>query len=362
MDASLSALSVFADHTPARANPAILLPASVILELSGERVRQRLCVFSDEAGAEYCLRPDMTVPIARAVASGELPPGRYHYDGPVFRLPGGRGADTVEFRQIGFEWFDRGTVEEDAEAFSLTLAAIEQARADGWDIRVGDIGLFQGVIDSLGLSRRWTERLKAAFARKIGPAELIKAQRERPGGDLASFVLAAGETEAVRAVESMIALAGFPIVGGRTAAEIVERLRETGRDQPPSKATEQLIRDYLAIEEGPDAAVDRLDEFRRRHGLNISDQLDRFATRAQRIASEHPSAWGMARFSAQSGRRFEYYDGFVFEISQRGRLAFPLAAGGRYDGLLARLTGGRRTSPAMGAAVRSDRLTEGASE
>ncbi len=64
-----------------------------------------------------------------------------------------------------------------------------------------------------------------------------------------------------------------------------------------------------------------------------------------------------ARFEAGREFRFGYYDGFVFELisAELGANA-PIGAGGRYDGLLGKLSNGRVTMPAAGAMVRVDRL------
>ena len=82
-----AALARIARVSGVRAEPQTLMPAEVILELSGEAVRSRLCTFTDASGREYCLRPDLTTPIAQMVASDELPIARYHGSGPVYRLP-----------------------------------------------------------------------------------------------------------------------------------------------------------------------------------------------------------------------------------------------------------------------------------
>ncbi|RYD91469.1 MAG: ATP phosphoribosyltransferase regulatory subunit, partial [Sphingomonadales bacterium] len=53
---------------------------------------------------------------------------------------------------------------------------------------------------------------------------------------------------------------------------------------------------------------------------------------------------------------FEYYDGFVFELSRENAADRPIVSGGRYDGLISRLSGGKRQASAIGAALRADRL------
>ena len=58
------------------------------------------------------------------------------------------------------------------------------------------------------------------------------------------------------------------------------------------------------------------------------------------------------RFAAGLGHAFDYYDGLSFEVRSRALgPERPVAAGGRYDGLLARL-GGPEQSRAVGCMVR----------
>ena len=68
-----AALARIARASGVRAEPQTLIPAEIVLELSGEAVRSRLCIFTDASGKEHCLRPDLTTPIAQMVASGALP-------------------------------------------------------------------------------------------------------------------------------------------------------------------------------------------------------------------------------------------------------------------------------------------------
>src|SRR6201997_4977841 len=48
-----------------RAEPAILQPAEPFLDLSGEDIRKSLYLTTDASGEELCLRPDLTIPVAR---------------------------------------------------------------------------------------------------------------------------------------------------------------------------------------------------------------------------------------------------------------------------------------------------------
>ena len=45
--------------------PDIVQPADVFLDRAGEEIRARTFLFTDPAGTELCLRPDLTVPACR---------------------------------------------------------------------------------------------------------------------------------------------------------------------------------------------------------------------------------------------------------------------------------------------------------
>ena len=55
----------FAQAGYVQAEPAILQPAEPFLDLSGEDIRKSLYLTTDAGGEELCLRPDLTIPVAR---------------------------------------------------------------------------------------------------------------------------------------------------------------------------------------------------------------------------------------------------------------------------------------------------------
>ncbi len=96
----------FAQAGYVRAEPAILQPAEPFLDLSGEDIRKSLYLTTDASGEELCLRPDLTIPVARGyLASSQAgQPAGFSYLGPVFRY---RGGQASEFLQAGIESFGR---------------------------------------------------------------------------------------------------------------------------------------------------------------------------------------------------------------------------------------------------------------
>ena len=134
-----------------RVEPPILQPAEPFLDLSGEDIRRRMFLIADAANTELCLRPDLTIPVAcDYLASPDAgKPAKYCYLGPVFRDLGARSAELM---QAGIESFGRAdTAAADAETIALALEATARYGLGAPDIRMGDVGLFAGLIESLDL-------------------------------------------------------------------------------------------------------------------------------------------------------------------------------------------------------------------
>ena len=66
----------FAQAGYAQAEPAILQPAEPFLDLSGEDIRKSLYLTTDAGGEELCLRPDLTIPVARDYLASSRPASR----------------------------------------------------------------------------------------------------------------------------------------------------------------------------------------------------------------------------------------------------------------------------------------------
>jgi ATP phosphoribosyltransferase regulatory subunit len=356
-----AALARIARVSGVRAEPPALMPAEVILELSGEAVRSRLCTFNDASGAEHCLRPDLTTPIAQMVAAGELPVARYHGAGPVYRLPPRGSDDPVEHLQLGFEWFgNAGSVAEDAEAVAVALEAAQAGGVSNARVRFGDVAIYHALLASLPLSPHWRDRLRRAFSRRKGPRELVLAAHQRTDtAETAARIGRLPQDQAERAVRNEIEALGVEPVA-RSPAEIAQRLREKATDPAPSERVAAIVGSYLEITATVGGASAALAKFAGDSGVDLGAALDGFNERLGLISKLRPPFWSDACFSADAGRRFEYYDGFVFDLARTNAGDRPILSGGRYDGLIARLSVGAIAASGIGAAIRADRLGGGA--
>lgn len=123
---------------------------------AGDAIRHSMFTFTSER-IEYALRPEMTTPIGRMVASGMLQgpaPRRVRYEAPCFRYERPGSLRPREFTQVGAELFDIPAPWGDVEAIAL---AAECARAvDGGRIcvRVGDIRILGSQLTHLSPAGR----------------------------------------------------------------------------------------------------------------------------------------------------------------------------------------------------------------
>jgi len=346
------------------AEPAILQPAEPFLDLSGEDIRKSLYLTTDASGEELCLRPDLTIPVARDyLASGNAgKPAGFSYLGSVFRY---RGGQPSEFLQAGIESFGRlDRAAADAEMLALALQATSAFGVCDVEIRTGDVALFISLIDALDLYPVWRRRLIKDFNRKISLEQDLErlalataSTRNEYEGVLAA--LAGSDRKAALAlVTDLMSIAGTTNVGGRTVAEIADRFLEqsTLKGGALPRDALELIKRFLAISGDPNDSIARLRALAADAKLDITAAIDAFESRVGLMAARGVDIRS-TRFSTSFGRGLDYYTGFEFELHARDGGTEPLVAGGRYDGLMTRL-GSRTPIPAVGFSVWVETLTQ----
>ncbi|WP_456776897.1 ATP phosphoribosyltransferase regulatory subunit [Bradyrhizobium sp. USDA 4369] len=350
-------LQSFAQAGYDRAEPAILQPAEPFLDLSGEDIRKSLYLTTDASGEELCLRPDLTIPVARdylASARAGQSAG-FSYLGPVFRYRNGRPG---EFLQAGIESFGRKDhPAADAEMLALAIEATAAAGLAEVEIRTGDVALFTALIDALDLYPVWRRRLIKDFNRKVTLEQDLErlavasaATRNEYEGVLAA--LAGSDRKAALAlVTDLMSIAGATAVGGRTVAEIADRFLEQSTLKGGALPRDALntIKRFLAIAGNPKDSVKQLRALAADAKLDIASAIDALEARVDLMAKRGIDI-RQVRFATAFGRGLDYYTGFEFELHRRDGGDEPLVAGGRYDGLLSRL-GAAAPIPAVGFSI-----------
>jgi ATP phosphoribosyltransferase regulatory subunit len=134
-------------HTPA-------LEYEEVLRRGEERAAGARYRTFDEQGDVLALRSDMTIPIARVVATRYAdaePPLRFCYFAHAWRAVERGVGEPREFLQGGLELIGASAPEGEAEVLALTIAALEEAGLRRHRVGVGDGSLYRGLLRELGV-------------------------------------------------------------------------------------------------------------------------------------------------------------------------------------------------------------------
>ena len=105
----------------------------------------------------------------------------------------------------------------------------------------------------------------------------------------------------------------------------------------------------------PDTAAAELRALTADANIKLDAALDLFESRTGFLAARGVDV-GRIQFATGLGSGWDYYSGLIFKLSEPGGDPDrPLAAGGRYDGMLTRL-GSPNPIPAVGFALWIERL------
>jgi ATP phosphoribosyltransferase regulatory subunit len=246
----------------------------------------------DENGQVLALRSDMTIPIARLVATryrDAEPPFRLCYFGHAYRAAERGAGQPREFLQGGVELVGVPGAKGDAEVLATCISALDEAGLRRHRVGVGDGSLYRRLLESLD----------------------VPEERQRP------LIVALSERNLV-ALEVYVERLGL----GERERELLVRLPEL-RGGP----------EVLERAEGP--ARGALDELKELHA-----ELER-----RRVADRVIFDLGLVR-------ELGYYTGAVFEVYDPA-VGFALGGGGRYDELIGRFG---RPLPACGIALDVQRV------
>jgi len=350
-------LGVFGARGYQRHEPAILQPAQIFVDRSGEEIRRRTYELTDPTGRELCLRPDLTIPTCKwQVESGNPYPARLCYHGLAFRHAPGAG----EFYQAGAELLglaDRAAG--DVEMMSLAAEALRAAGLDQFDMIVGDLGLFATLVDALDVPAQWRGRLKRHFWRTGYFESLLARMVAGESSDAQRAVNALHDLKLMDlrpAIEALIDQEGEAPLGGRSREEIIDRLTVQASDGDAPRldpGVAEMITAFLKVSGPGEAALEEIRTLTKPVAAKMVKPLAAMAERLRALKGLGVPPERI-RFVAHFGRSLEYYTGFVFEFWTK---AGEVAGGGRYDTLLESL-GAPRGTTAIGCAIRTERLVK----
>jgi len=136
--------------------------------------------FYDQQGRILVLRPDVTIPVARIAATkyrDELFPLRFSYISNTFKYNELGGGKQKEFTQAGIEVLGINSPEADAEVISAAICALKACGLESFQIDIGQVEFFKGLMEETGLSENDTEQIRVLIDRKdyLGIEEIVKS-------------------------------------------------------------------------------------------------------------------------------------------------------------------------------------------
>jgi ATP phosphoribosyltransferase regulatory subunit len=185
--------------------------------------------FFDEGGELLAMRSDMTIPIARLVASrlaGTEPPIRLCYIGNAYRAIRPQRGQMREFTQAGVELIGAEAPDGTAEVIQVLSAALDAAGLTRAVIGLGDADLYRQLLDELGVGGEPRGRILAALAAH----DLVGLE-----GEVDDLELAPAHRDTLLRLPSL-----------RGGAEVLDRARELGGDAV-ARATQRLAATHTAL-------------------------------------------------------------------------------------------------------------------
>lgn len=273
------------------------LEMEAALETAGEKRFKKCFRLFDERGDVLVLRPEMTTPIARLVATRMADqefPFRLCYFANSFRPTRPQRGRQSEFYQAGLELIGIDSPAADAEVLAVLCRVLSGCGLKDFSVGLGEASFFKAFLNSIGVAGEGRDAIfDALVSRDMVDLSAVVGSLDISGDDRKDIL-------------GVTALRG--------GSEVLAQAQELVRSPEMDKALKRLARTYYLVGK-----------------YGFADHI---------------------LFDLGIFRNFEYYTGVVFEVYSGG-LGFPIGGGGRYDGLLARFG---RPAPAVGFAIGMDRL------
>ncbi|KGM38811.1 Histidyl-tRNA synthetase [Olavius algarvensis spirochete endosymbiont] len=305
--------------------------ADILLSKMGGETDKQSYRFTDGGGRDVALRFDLTVPLARFVASNRseltLPFRPYHV-GKVWRGENTQRGRFREFIQCDFDLVGSDSVGADLEIMLMTLDGLDVIDAGPVRIRFNHRGLFNLLLDGLDVAGSHISVLRSVDkTRKIGSEGVRTTLTDLVGRNKADAILdfIAPETDNEKTLEKML--------------QHIERVnREKLAKTPETMKQSSNI--------GKQEAAGLPETMRVRMILNAFNKL---------------GLGDILLLDPSITRGLDYYTGIVFEVFlERLPDMGSVCSGGRYNDLTGLFL--KESISGVGASIGLDRLLAGLDE
>jgi len=325
--------------------PDVLLDSDYIIQRSGENFRKLMLTFEDDTGKSMCLRPDLTVASCiKYLKDNSKANSKIFYSGQAYRRSK-NPKDKIINDQLGIEILgSKSKSTDDLKVLKTITSSIKKIKIKNTSIKVGDVSLFQKLIESLKIPERWKMRLKRHFWRPQYFEDLLNRLETNSDVDPTAVELDKKKFSEMKNFNQSTEIAN------RKVSEILSRFDRKIKDPRlfvENKKIVKIIREFLKIKCSINQLEKTLEIFVKKNKLSNSVFKDLSTIKnLSKINSK-------TIFSTNFGRDIEYYTGIVFEIYNSSQK--EIARGGRYDGLLKSL-GSKKSISAVGAAINLNNL------
>ena len=326
--------------------PDVLLDSDYIIQRSGENFRKLMLTFEDDAGRIMCLRPDLTVASCiKYLKDNSKANSKIYYSGQAYRRSNS-SKDKVINDQLGIEILgSKNKSIDDLKVLKTITNSIEKIKIKNISIKVGDVSLFQKLIESLKIPERWKMRLMRHFWRPQYFEDLLNRLETNSDVDSTGVELDKKKFSEMKNLDQSKEIAN------RKVSEILSRFDKKIKDPRSfgeNKRIVKIIREFLKINCSIDKLEKNLKNFVKKN--NLSNSVFKDLSNIKNLSKINSKMV----FSTNFGRDIEYYTGIVFEIYNSSKK--EIARGGRYDSLLKSL-GSKKNISAVGAAINLNNLS-----
>ena len=280
-----------------------LLEDRTVIETAG-RIQDSPFQLFDKDDRLLMLRPDLTLPISRMVASRMVADGlplRLRYVAPVVREQGALRGQPRQFTQLGVELVGGEGADSEAEVVMLLADALARLGVPDWYVVCGSVAPLTALLRACEMGESFTREVLSLVHQSdlVGLDDLVESNE------------------------------------GLTSAQ-ADALRKIVR----------LNGDELVVDELEELLV----------GAGVDDAVEVVASMRRLVQSCAPLVrTRRLRFDFSIINSFDYYTGLVFKAYAEG-IAASLASGGHYDAVLKNL--GLPDVSACGFAMSLERLQE----
>jgi len=261
--------------------------------------QEKMYKLFDNAGRILVLRPDMTMPIGRIVATklkDSLYPLRICYSGNIFRKNDEWEGKVSEATQSGIEVIGSESQKADAEVIITAIHALEAIGIKKFQLEIGQAEFFKGLVEDIDITEEEMESLRWIVENKNF-------------GELREFI---EERETIVGRSHLESLKKLPELFG--GIEILEKARALTQNKRSLAALDTIEKTYEKIES---------------MGLDKYISID----------------LGMVQ-------HIDYYTGIIFR-GYSSKIGTTIISGGRYDNLISKFG---PPMPAVGFAIDVDNI------